>query len=95
MSLVVIYLLRFVYNNTCRIAFHGKLLQPIDNQSADTLHAKLRIYKLRTKQGQIERLYDAYTLIGKNLFKKETDMNLFVNMKVTKENGMLFRAYLC
>ncbi len=29
------------------------------------------------------KVMDDYTVIGKNLFKKETDMNLFVGLKVT------------
>jgi selenocysteine-specific elongation factor len=48
----------------------------------------LKIFKIKTKTGSIERVHDPHTLIGKDLFKKETDMNLFVGMKVKKDNGM-------
>eukprot|EP01113_Clastostelium_recurvatum_P045101 TRINITY_DN7700_c0_g1_i2.p3 TRINITY_DN7700_c0_g1~~TRINITY_DN7700_c0_g1_i2.p3 ORF type:complete len:111 (-),score=25.01 TRINITY_DN7700_c0_g1_i2:959-1291(-) len=41
----------------------------------------------KCKQGIIERVQDEYTLIGKDLFKRETDMNMFVGMKVTLEDG--------
>jgi selenocysteine-specific elongation factor len=63
---------------SCRLAFHGLMLRAISN---DELRA-LKIFKRKYKEGQIERVQDATTVICKNLFKPGTDMNLFVGMSV-------------
>eukprot|EP01112_Ceratiomyxa_fruticulosa_P010457 TRINITY_DN2771_c0_g1_i3.p1 TRINITY_DN2771_c0_g1~~TRINITY_DN2771_c0_g1_i3.p1 ORF type:complete len:546 (+),score=96.05 TRINITY_DN2771_c0_g1_i3:121-1758(+) len=76
-----------IHANNCRIAFYGKLLDFVDPTDKSALFEKLKIYKIKTKKGVIERVHDPQTLIGKDLFKKETDMNLFVGMQVTKDNG--------
>eukprot|EP00026_Physarum_polycephalum_P006483 Phypoly_transcript_06527.p1 GENE.Phypoly_transcript_06527~~Phypoly_transcript_06527.p1 ORF type:complete len:526 (+),score=74.82 Phypoly_transcript_06527:151-1728(+) len=75
-----------IHSNSCRIAFFGNLLRQIDPTRA-ALFSQLRIFKIKTKTGSIERVHDPNTLIGKDLFKKETDMNLFVGMKIKKDNG--------
>jgi len=77
-----------IKSNTCRLAFFGRLLSPVDSSSREALHQQLKIFKMKSKQGLIERVdNDKYTVIGKELFKKETDMSLFVGLKVTKESG--------
>ena len=40
---------------------------------------------VKPPQDLIDRVNDAYTAIGKGLFKKETDINLFTGMKVRLE----------
>ena len=42
----------------------------------------LKIFKRRSKEGQVDRVQDESTVICKNLFNPGTDMNLFLNMKV-------------
>ena len=64
--------------NACRLAFHGMLVQSLTDEQ---FHA-LRIFKHKLKEGQIERVQDASTLICKNLFTAGTDMNLFMGMTV-------------
>ena len=49
--------------------------------------ADLKIYKEKSKEGVIERIHDEYTLIGRSLFKKETNMDLFTNLKVRLSTG--------
>ena len=49
--------------------------------SAEELHA-LKIFKRKLKEGQIDRVQDANTVICKGLFQPGTDMNLFVGMTV-------------
>ncbi len=39
------------------------------------------------KEGVVERKHDEMTVIGKALFKKETNMDLFVGLKVTLSTG--------
>jgi len=73
-----------IHTNTCRLAFHGRLVQPIDPKDVKAMSA-LHMFKLKSKEGAIDRVNDAYTAIGKGLFKKETDINLFIGMKVKLE----------
>ena len=63
---------------TCRLAFHGLMLRAI---STEDLH-RLRIFKPKFKEGQVDRVQDDRTVICKGLFKPGTDMNLFLGMKV-------------
>ncbi|GBG89227.1 hypothetical protein CBR_g48935 [Chara braunii] len=62
-----------IHVNQCRLAFHGNLVKAIDPEKKETL----RVYKMKTKEGMIERFVDEHTVIGKGMFKKETDMSLF------------------
>ena len=57
---------------TCRIAFSAQLAVAsfFDRQ-------RLKVVKLKSKLGTVERLHDPNTLIVKNLFKKETNFDLF------------------
>ena len=77
-------------NNTCRLAFHGRIVQKFDPK---TDAGRLKIYNWKEKKGTIYRLGDAYRrdfdqqivryeVYGGDLFKKETKMSQFVGMKV-------------
>ena len=44
--------------------------------------AQLRVYKPKCKTGSIKRVVDESVVIGKDLFKKETDISKFINLKV-------------
>lgn len=50
-----------------------------------------QIYKMKEKIGSIDWVHDKQTIIGKDLFKKETDMNQM--MKVLKENGSVLFCF--
>ncbi|XP_034536411.1 selenocysteine-specific elongation factor [Notolabrus celidotus] len=77
-----------IHANTCRLAFQGCLLQGFEDKAyAETSLPRLRIYKTKHKEGQVERVTDDYTVIGRNLFKKETNLQLFVGLKVTLSTG--------
>ena len=90
-----------IHLNQCRIAFYGNVLHAFTNkdfretnQSASTnaYLSSLKIYKEKFKEGVVERKHDNYTLIGKSLFKKETNIDLFVGLKVslsTSEQGVI------
>jgi selenocysteine-specific elongation factor len=67
--------------NACRLAFYGRLLDDVDTADAASL-SRLRVYKNKCKQGQVDRVQDASTVIGKNLFSQTTDVNAFVGMIV-------------
>lgn len=77
-----------IHANACRLAFQGRLLQGFEDKSyAETALPQLRIYKIKQKEGQVERVTDDYTVIGRNLFKKETNLQLFVGLKVVLSSG--------
>ncbi|XP_035007852.1 selenocysteine-specific elongation factor isoform X3 [Hippoglossus stenolepis] len=79
---------RDINANACRLAFQGRLLQGFEDKSyAETALPHLHIYKTKHKEGQVERVSDDYTVIGRNLFKKETNLQLFVGLKVTLSTG--------
>ncbi|XP_018409426.1 PREDICTED: selenocysteine-specific elongation factor [Nanorana parkeri] len=82
-----------IHSNTCRLAFHGVLLEGAEDKNyAETLLPKLKVFKMKHKEGQVERVNDDYSVIGRSLFKKETNMQLFVGLKVklsTGEDGVI------
>ena len=62
----------------CRIAFYGTIerLKPDLNINA------IKVSKSKKRTGQVERIVDQYTAIGKGMFHKETDISKFERMKV-------------
>lgn len=84
-----------IHANTCRLAFYGDVLEGFTD--SDYLNKdipnKLRVYKRKEKIGFIDRLVDGQTIIGKDLFQKETNINSFVNFKIelnpTGEQGFI------
>ena len=53
----------------------------------EALLPKLRIFKTKSRVGDVERLVDEYSLVGKGLFKKETNIQIFLNLKVRLSTG--------
>jgi len=77
-----------IHTSACRIAFHGKILVPMtDTKYKETILPKVKVFKVKTKEGQVERATDQYTIIGKNLFKKETNLAAFANLKISLSTG--------
>ncbi|KAH0630162.1 hypothetical protein JD844_012847 [Phrynosoma platyrhinos] len=87
-----------IHTNTCRLAFHGVLLQGMEDKNyMESFLPKLKVYKLKHKEGQVERivvksplflkLCDDYSVIGRSLFKKETNIQIFVGLKVKLSTG--------
>ncbi|KAF6027845.1 EEFSEC [Bugula neritina] len=77
-----------VNTQSCRIAFHGKLIQSFtDADYQKTKLSDLKVYKSKERKGVVERIVDDYTVIGRNLFKKETNIQSFVGMKVELSTG--------
>ena len=77
-------------SNTCRLVFHGRIEKAFT--AKDYLTSVLPLYKIfkeKQKGGTIERYMDDNTVIVKSLFKKESDIRLFQNMKVQLSTGEL------
>ncbi|GMR53252.1 hypothetical protein PMAYCL1PPCAC_23447, partial [Pristionchus mayeri] len=65
----------------CRFAFHG-VLSAVDTASP-------RFFSRQKREGEVERVHDARTLIVKNLMKKETKQSLFTGMEVRLSTGSI------
>ncbi|XP_055269367.1 selenocysteine-specific elongation factor, partial [Moschus berezovskii] len=79
-----------IHTNTCRLAFHGVLLHGLEDRNyAESTLPALRVYKLKQKHGVVERVLDDYSVIGRSLFKKETNIQLFVGLRVHLSTGEL------
>jgi selenocysteine-specific elongation factor len=77
-----------IHLNTCRLAFHGKFLSIFtDKNYSETNLPTLRIFKKKSRVGEVERAVDEFSLVGKGLFKKETNIALFSNLKVRLSTG--------
>lgn len=84
----------------CRLAFAGCCLQSIPYSTPEE-RSKLRCFKLKQRQGQVERvsfflvcffrltralivqIMDPCTLLVRNLFTRDTNLDLFMNLKVS------------
>nr|XP_061796623.1 selenocysteine-specific elongation factor-like isoform X2 [Nerophis lumbriciformis] len=77
-----------IHANACRLAFQGRLLHAFEDKCyAESSLPGLLICKTKHKEGQVERVTDDYTVIGRSLFKKETNLQIFVGLKVTLSTG--------
>jgi len=73
-----------VHSPSCRLAFHGTVCSAIDPGPGKQ---SLRVYKVKRREGVIERFADSHTVIGKGLFKKETDFTQFLGLTVRGPGG--------
>ncbi|XP_012938232.1 selenocysteine-specific elongation factor [Aplysia californica] len=77
-----------IHTSACRIAFHGQILVALtDNKYKETILPNVKVFKIKTREGQVERATDKYSVIGKNLFKKETNLAAFANLKISLSSG--------
>ncbi|XP_059146407.1 selenocysteine-specific elongation factor-like isoform X2 [Physella acuta] len=77
-----------VHTSSCRLAFHGKILVAMsDVKYKETILPNVKVFKVKTREGQVERATDRYSVIAKNLFKKETNLSAFANLKVVLSSG--------
>lgn len=76
-----------IHANLCRLAFHGRLLHSFtDKNYIQNNLQSLKIFKFKERRGNVERMVDDYTVIAQGIFKKETNIDAFVNLKVIKMN---------
>ncbi|GFS77344.1 selenocysteine-specific elongation factor [Nephila pilipes] len=76
-----------IHANVCRLAFHGKILSVISNKVDNECLSKLRVYKEKSREGFVDRMVNDYQVIVKDLFKKETNIQIFTNLKVVLSTG--------
>ena len=86
-----------IHVNSCRLAFWGHLLEGIDDKNyTSSILPKIKIYKEKSKRGVVERASSEYEVIGKGMFKKETNIQLFVGLRVqltTGESGTIESSF--
>ncbi|GAX16209.1 hypothetical protein FisN_3Hh309 [Fistulifera solaris] len=81
--------------SSCRLAFSGRLIERVEPSTAMT---QIRLYTEKQKVGVVSKLGDphkrfddqkvvCYEVFGDDLFKKETNMKLFIGMKMETEQG--------
>lgn len=68
--------------NIVRLAFSGNILSFLDVHSMPDL-SKLHVYKEKIKVGHIDKVLDNYTVIVKDLFKKETNLQFFMDKDIS------------
>ncbi|XP_071445919.1 selenocysteine-specific elongation factor [Hetaerina americana] len=82
-----------IHANVCRLAFWGRLVHSIDDKSYQTtLLPRLKVFKEKHKTGLVERASNEMEVIGKSMFKKETNLQVFMGLKVklsTGEDGVI------
>ena len=77
-----------IHKNICRLAFDGTLIHSFkDREYQSTQLSKLKVFKVKQKQGTVERLVNDYEVVCKNMFKKETNIHLFSGLTVTLSTG--------
>lgn len=79
-----------IHDNVCRLAFHGKILCAMSNSTVDL--SRLRVYKEKSREGVVDRMVNDQQVIVRDLFKKETNLQVFSNLKVglsTGEGGVI------
>ena len=80
--------------NVCRLAFFGRLVEQLTSAELHDL-GQLKLFKMKKKEGMIDRIAEEASgstsspvvVIGRSLFKKETDMTQFVGLKVHTRAG--------
>jgi selenocysteine-specific elongation factor len=77
-----------VHTTSCRLAFEGHLEVALTSEKYKTEDLnRLQVFKIKEKSGLIERANNEMELIGKNMFKKETNIHLFDGFKVKLSSG--------
>ena len=77
-----------IHVNSCRLAFWGHLQEGIEQKNyVSSILPRLRIYKEKSKKGVVERASSEYEVIGKGMFKKESNIQLFAGLHVQLSTG--------
>ena len=63
----------------CRIAFFGTIQKMLDENDKEPI----KLFKKKTKKGAVDRLVDGYSIIVKDLFDKETNLQAFLGKEIS------------
>mmetsp|Transcript_38659 Transcript_38659/g.99934 ORF Transcript_38659/g.99934 Transcript_38659/m.99934 type:complete len:687 (-) Transcript_38659:15-2075(-) len=72
-----------IHSPTCRMAFFGRILTAMDPKGLKSL----KLVRMKSKVGKLDRFdkQDSTLVICKDMFKADTDMQLFLGLKVVHE----------
>lgn len=77
-----------IHANICRLAFNGVLLDSsTDPKYAESFMPRVKVYKNKMREGIVERKVDDYSVICRGLFKKESNMEMFIGLRVELSSG--------
>lgn len=77
-----------IHANTCRLAFWGKIQWHTTSMHYAKEELKLwKIYKNKRKQGTVQRLVNEQEIIVQNLFKKESNRQLYIGKQIVLSTG--------
>lgn len=79
LSIMVVFVDGVPDSPVCRLAFHGHVLSGALTESS---LERIRMYKKKRKIGIVDRVQDKYMVIGRQMFKKSTDLSAFVGLRV-------------
>ena len=75
----------------CRLAFYGRLVALVDAPDSPGALAKLRLFKLKSRMGSVERAApDGRSAICKGMFKRDTDISRFVGLQARMGLSFLY-----
>lgn len=75
-------------SSNCRLAFWGRLHVPNDAfATADSFSDSLNIFKEKTKVGRIQRIVNAQEIVVDQMFKRNSNRQIFVGLKVCLSSG--------
>jgi eEFSec C-terminal RIFT domain len=70
---------------SCRLAFHGTILQALPNGEADL--PLVRIYRPKVRTGRVARKLSDTEVIGDGMFDRHTDLAKFLRLRVHTRSG--------
>lgn len=77
-----------IHTNSCRLAFWGKIQWHTTSMHYAKEQLKLwKVYKNKQKQGTVQRLVNSQELIVQNLFKKESNRQLYIGKQIELSTG--------
>uniref|UniRef100_A0A1B6KGY1 Selenocysteine-specific elongation factor n=2 Tax=Graphocephala atropunctata TaxID=36148 RepID=A0A1B6KGY1_9HEMI len=77
-----------IHTNNCRIAFYGSIIEAFSNKNYNqSVLPKLKIYKNKSKSGIVDRIVNEHEVVCRNMFKKETRLDLFTGLRVNLSSG--------
>ncbi|XP_075165379.1 eukaryotic translation elongation factor, selenocysteine-specific [Haematobia irritans] len=77
-----------IHSTCCRLAFWGTIQWDTKNQNySNELLSTWKIYKTKEKQGTVQRLVNEREIIVQNLFKKESNRQLFLGKCINLSTG--------
>lgn len=74
-----------LHSPNCRMAFFGKILTPADPKNLNKIH----LVRMKQKVGELDRVdkMDPTLVICRNMFKPDSDIQMFVGLKMVHESS--------